>query len=140
MRIRRPITLTMFLVALAAPTSAHASAAQLAIFQADGQLVQAGDATRARTLDELQRLGVDVVKVHAYWHALAPGGDEKPEGFRGWEPASYPDEPFRQIDAVIRGARERGMRVLLSPTGPAPGWATSRRDGDVGVWRPSARE
>jgi hypothetical protein len=130
----------MFLVALAAPTSAHASAAQLAIFQADGQLVQAGDATRARTLDELQRLGVDVVKIHAYWHALAPGGDEKPEGFRGWEPASYPDERFRQIDAVIRGARERGMRVLLSPTGPAPGWATSRRDGDIGVWRPSARE
>lgn len=140
LRTTLPLLLTTLLATLAAPAAAQASAAQLAIFQADGQLLHSGDDVRNRTLDELQRLGVDVVKVHAYWFALAPGGARKPPGFRGFELSSYDDAAFRDVDALIRGARERGMRVLLAPTGPAPGWATPRRDGERGVWRPSARE
>lgn len=141
MRIRRLTTLAACICGLlAVPAAAHASAAQLAIFQADGQLMHSGPDVRTRTLDELQRIGVDVIKVHAYWHNIAPRGERKPDGFRGWEPSSYDEDRFTPVDAVIREAQERDMRVLLAPTGPAPGWATGGRGDEAGVWRPNARE
>jgi hypothetical protein len=127
-------------IAPGAPAAAQASPSQLAVFQDDGQLLHSGAPVRERTLDELQRLGVDVVKAQVYWHELAPGGTRRPPGFRGWDPASYAGERWARYDHFVQAVRARGMRVLLAPTGPAPGWATPKRDGEVGVWRPSARE
>ncbi|MEX2194947.1 MAG: hypothetical protein WD844_06650 [Thermoleophilaceae bacterium] len=142
MPIRRRLTTLAACLAglLAVPAAAHASAAQLAIFQADGQLMHSGSDVRGRTLDELQRIGVDVIKIHAYWYNIAPRGEEKPDGFRGWEPSSYDQARFAQIDDLVIGAHARDMRVLMAPTGPAPGWATGGDGDDFGVWRPDARE
>lgn len=134
------LTAVLLSCVLSLPATAGASPAQLAIFQADGELLYASEAERERALDELRDLGADVVKVHAVWRRLAPEGAEKPGGFRGWEPGDYDQARFAALDAVVRGARERGMRVLLSPTGPAPGWATARPHDDSGAWRPDARE
>lgn len=126
---------------LAAPAAAQASAAQLAVFQDDGVLRHSGDGVRERRLDELQRLGVDVVKTHVRWHEIAPGGERRPEGFRGWLLSEYREGAFASLDAFVRDVKARGMRVMLAPVGPAPCWATAGNcDGDQGVWRPSQRE
>jgi hypothetical protein len=137
--MRRLPTL-LLLALLAFPGAAAASSTQLTIAQDDRRLVYSGEGQRAHTLGELDRLGVDVVKVHVYWSEVAPTGTRRPAGFEGWKVEDYRDEAFHRHDDLIRRATALGMRVLVSPTAPAPGWATAKRGDRAGVWKPSARE
>jgi hypothetical protein len=42
-------------------------------------------------------------------------------------------------DRAIRAARRRGVKVQLTLTGPAPAWATPRRNVAEGYWKPNTR-
>ncbi len=46
-------------------------------------LAQSGPGARDATLDELQGLGVDVIKFQLPWDAVAPRTKTKPKGFDG---------------------------------------------------------
>jgi hypothetical protein len=137
----RKLTLITTLLCLAAlglvPSAASASAGQLAVFQDDRQLLLRGDGVRDSTLDELQTLGVDVIKVEVPWSAVAPKGKRKPKGFDPNDPASY---HWGTFDGVVPAAQARGFRVMLALSPPVPGWATRRRGDRVGVDRPKAKE
>jgi hypothetical protein len=112
-------------VVLAASCSpALASKGQVSVFQDDALLKGSGDSVRAGTLDELDSLGVDVVKVLVNWRALAPGGKNKPNGFDGADPASYSADAWAPYDDLVRQIQERGMRVYLALGGLAPDWAS----------------
>lgn len=127
------------LCALALPASASASRTQSSIFQADGMLLSADSQTG--TLDELQGLGVDTVRVLVIWRSYAPdpGAERKPGGDLS-DPASY--QGWGTLDALVRGAVARGIRPYLVVTGPAPNWASQRsrvcHTDDRGTCFPSA--
>lgn len=132
-------TTLLCLIALAATAStAAASSRQLAVFEDNAKLAQSGDAVREATLDELQGLGVDVIKFQLPWDAVAPRTKRKPKGFDGRDPADYPG--WGPYDGLVAAAKRRGFQVMVAIGPPVPGWATKRRGDRSGVDRPSSRE
>ena len=78
-------------------------------------------------------LGIDNVRIHARWGEIAPA--ERPLGFS----ASDPDDPaydWEKIDRAVELVRSAGMEVLLTVTGPGPGWTSRDRIRRDGRWRP----
>ncbi len=76
-RGRRRPALPALLMALAATTcalalapAAEASRSQFTVFDAPRELTS-DPATRESTLDEIQSLGVDSIRVILYWHSVA---------------------------------------------------------------------
>src|SRR5215208_4308453 len=110
-------------VVLAAP--AHASSTQESIFQDDATLLGDDATVREQTLDEMQALGVDTVRALVLWNRIAPDAlsSTKPS-FDASDPGAYPAGNWARIDALVEGAQSRGMQILLTPTGPGPGWAS----------------
>jgi hypothetical protein len=129
---RLTITIAMLAAAALAAPVADASTRQLTIMQDDLQVRSSTD----RTLDEFDRLGVDIVKLNLYWDEVAPNRRRKPRGFDGADPADYSWSNYGPvIDAIIA----RGMRPFLSLGGRGPRWATGSR-GRRGTYRPNAKE
>ncbi len=120
----RPLlALLLLLGVLAVPATASASPSQFTVFDAPRELKGDDPVLRAQTLDELQSLGVEWLRVTLYWKDVAP----EPEATRA--PVfdeRDPDEGYTwtRYDALIREARSRGMQVLLTVSGPVPKWAT----------------
>ena len=122
--MRRVLLATLILLALAAP--AFGNARQEAMFQDDDHLIYPeDDAKVARTLDELQALGVERLRITVAWRAIAPGNesDTKP-AFDATNPDEYPASAWSKYERVVRMARERGIGVNFNVTAPAPDWAT----------------
>jgi hypothetical protein len=129
---RLTITIAMLVAAALAAPVADASTRQLTIMQDDAQV----RGRTARTLDEFDRLGVDIVKVNLYWDEVAPNSRRKPAGFDGSNPGDY---AWSNYGEVINGIIDRGMRPFLSLGGRGPRWATGSR-GRRGTYRPNAKE
>jgi hypothetical protein len=131
--IRLPLaTLVIAAAILAAPASAAADAGQYTILDPTPSLLNGENAARrADTLDRLQALGVDTVRIQVQWRFLAPtpGSSMKPLAFDGSDSGDYPGHAFDVLDSVVRGVEARGMDALLTPTGPIPDWASSTREG-----------
>jgi hypothetical protein len=124
-------------VAAVGAPAADAGSRQVTVMQDDALLLRHDGATRARTLDEMDRLGADVVKVQVYWNEIAPQGRRKPEGFDATDPAGY---AWGAYDEIVQGIVARGMRPFLALGNRAPDWATAKRGRYRGTYRPSARE
>lgn len=115
-------TIAALCFALAAP-AARAASTQESIFQSDRLLTQSGSVVQQRTLDELDALGVDTIRALALWNRFAPSArsTRRPSGFNGADPGRY---DFSILASLLDGARARGMTVILTPTTPAPAWAS----------------
>src|SRR2546423_1008639 len=94
--------------------------------QDDTQLVATSTEHRAATLDEMKRLGADIVKVRFDWASIAPSGKKKPSGFSGNDPNQYPADHWAAYDDLIRGIVQRGMRPYIMLGGRAPDWASGK--------------
>ncbi|WP_372789714.1 cellulase family glycosylhydrolase [Paraconexibacter sp.] len=119
----RPIALLSTLVALACAAPASAATSQITFFEAPTALQDAS--TRGQTLDEIKALGSDGIRVLVNWNRLAPDptSSERP-AIVASDPAAYGDR-WAPYDAIVDGARSRGLKVLLTLTGGAPHWATA---------------
>src|SRR5215211_457675 len=117
---------TITTLLLAAP--AHASSTQESIFEDDATLLGDDATVREQALDEMQALGVDTVRALVLWNRIAPDAlsSTKPS-FDASDADAYPAGNWARIDALVEGAQSRGMQVLLTPTGPGPGWASDCR-------------
>jgi hypothetical protein len=125
-------TALALLVALLLAAPARASINQLSMFMDDNRLLYRGAAVTQSTLDELDALGVDVVRVSVPWRAIAPAHRalHKPASLRDeTDPAQYGHAAFANLDRLLRAARRRDIDVLFNVTGGAPIWATGRRRG-----------
>ncbi|MEA2451103.1 MAG: hypothetical protein QOG63_3035 [Thermoleophilaceae bacterium] len=121
--MRRLILLSTILTLTAlAPPAAHASKSQESLFQDDAQLLLSGESRRAKSLDELKSLGVDVIRVNVLWtrYAPKPNAAKKPS-FNAADPASY---NFGELDSLVSDVQSRGMAVLFTVTAPGPAWAS----------------
>lgn len=124
--MRRLIPLTAALL-LGLPAAASADSRLESMFQDDPRILSKDAKVRDATLDEAQALGVQRIRVTAFWNRHAPNatGTEKPADFDGSNPDAYEAGQFDVLDAVIRGAKERGLKVNLNPSAPGPKWAGS---------------
>jgi hypothetical protein len=107
--------------AAAAPSQAKTS--QFTLFEAPRELLSPDDALRSRTLDEIQGMGVNYLRVVILWRSIAPssGSSTPPAGFDDAGQDGYLWAPY---DRVINEARARGMNVLITLSGPIPKWAS----------------
>jgi hypothetical protein len=136
--IRRTILpLTTALAALAAlPAAGHASASQTMVFEAPTQLLV--DQARPGALDEIQRFGVSNVRQLVYWQSFAPKPNAKRKpNFNASKPSAYPAGTWDRLDNLVTDARQRGIRLQLTLTGPVPKWATAKHKDHL--TRPSAK-
>src|SRR3954462_2988875 len=119
------LTLT---VSLAIPAAAAASTKQFTIFEAPRELSSGDAGLRSSTYDEIQGLGVNHIRVLMYWNNVAPAHDSKatPAGDLSDPNAGYNWDAY---DRVIREATARGIKVIVTLTGPVPRWATAHRKG-----------
>lgn len=141
--MRRALVAALLAAALIS-TPAQAASTQEATFQDDNLLVYSDTERVTQTLDELQALGVDRLRITMVWRAIAPGNeqDAKPAGFDGGDPAQYPAGAWDRWDRVLALARARGMDVNFNLSTPAPDWATGtpeREDIDP-TYEPDAAE
>ena len=149
LRPARPRALVVVAVAalalpgLAGP--AAASTSQESIMQDDRVLYTQGPEAQQRALDQMAALGVDTVHTLLTWRGFVadPEATKPAKGFKGDDPHAYPSDRWNPVDDLVRGATARGMKVLLTPTGPAPRWAESCPSSERGRFhdgtcRPSA--
>jgi Cellulase (glycosyl hydrolase family 5) len=120
MHKRTTILIGLLAAWLAMPGFADAGTRQESLFQDDTALVYSGDSRREQTLDELQRLGVDVIRSNLLWSQVALGHDQRSKP--GGDP--YATAGWYRWDQLVRGAQARGMDVQLTLTGPLPLWAS----------------
>jgi hypothetical protein len=128
------LSLTTILMALLPAAAAHARSTQRTLFEAPRELRSDDAALRARTLDEIQGFGVSWLRIVLYWNDVAPRPDTPAlPRFDERDPGRY---DWTRYDRMIREADARGMRLLVTISGPVPRWATAEK-GDH-VTRPSA--
>ena len=114
-------TLLAALVLALSAGSSHAARNQVTYFEAPRDLLDAS--TREASLDEIAGLGARHLRVLLTWRRVAPSADSRVKpNFDATDPAGY---SFGDYDAIVDGARARGMRVLMTISGPVPRWATN---------------
>jgi len=130
-RRRRAAGVGAAVAALAAlhAAGAQASTNQQSIIQDEKQMLGLGPAVQARALDDAKALGADIIRVNVTWRSYAPKASSKrrPKRFNGSNPRAYPRGRFAMLDSLVAGAQQRGLTVLLTPTGPVPTWASRCR-------------
>ncbi|MBV9817996.1 MAG: hypothetical protein JOZ07_06545 [Solirubrobacterales bacterium] len=98
----------------------------------------------AGTLNALRQLGVDRVHIYMHWADMAPDpkSPHRP-AFDATDPGGYPAAGWAPYDAVVRGARARGMGLDVALVPPPPRWAEGAGAPDPSTqtfWKPSASQ
>ena len=143
---RRLFNSSMCAAALAAACLALPSAAQgargLEVSIMDDQLlINASDAKINRQMALFKRLGVDRLRVSAFWRDHAPGANsrQRPADFTpadGFDPAY----DFNSLDRIVASATAAGIKVMVSISTPAPSWAAGNALGRPGLRKPSPHQ
>jgi hypothetical protein len=124
-------------VVLAVAPAALASKTQWSIFEDHPYLVQTSPAIREQTLNEVQDLGADTIRIEVRWNEVAPAASSKKRpSFDATDPSAYPG--FSPYDDLVKSVQSRGVRIVITVTGDAPVWATA--GGRGGNYKPSAKE
>jgi hypothetical protein len=115
------------------------------IVQDDQYLLYSPPAVVTRTLDTLQSLGANRLRVQVLWAAIAPNplSTVRPRGFDATNPADYPAALWTSYDRLVRLAAARRIGVDFDVTAPGPLWAMARgapRAKLANHYRPSPRE
>src|SRR3954451_17416834 len=118
----RRLAPAVIMLALALPAQAQAATRQVRIFQDDRMLVYSGPLVRAAVLDQAKSMGVNVIRVQFVWRNIALHKVSNPS-----DPAAY-GNAWANWDSLVIEAHKRGMDVLATVTGPAPGWAAGTTD------------
>ncbi len=120
------ITLLAALAVLAVPSTAPASPSQLSLMQDDRELLGNSGQDPAASMAEMKRLGVDVVRTNVVFHKIYrnPKQRKKPAGFNASNPNDERYYDFGLTDRLVRLARQNGIQVLMTISGPPPHFAT----------------
>jgi hypothetical protein len=119
--VTRRILLFAFALLVITPGVARAGSGQVSIIQDDRLFIESGADARTRALDDARALGVNYIRTIVLWNRIAPS--RRPSGFRGDDPAAY-GGAWAPWDALVAGARRRGIKVLMTVSGPGPDWSS----------------
>jgi hypothetical protein len=135
-----PVLAVLLAVALLCAPSASAARNEVSIMD-DQLLLNASPAEVERDMELFRALGVDRLRVSAFWNQIAPGNlsRTKPAGFDGRNNQD-PRYTWGPLDRVIDSASRHGLRVMVSISTPAPVWATGDPSRDNPLWKPSPAE
>src|SRR4051794_8505478 len=135
--MRRPLLFPLLACSLAAPSAASASAS-LETGLADDRVLFGDPAAASAAVGEWAAAGVDVVRIHARWSAIAPDATATvpPREFHAGDPADAGYD-WAALDRAVRLVRDAGMRAMLAVTGPGPVWASSDPGRGDGRYKPS---
>jgi len=113
--------------ALLAPQAASASSSQLSLLQDDRELFGLGGRDPGAVMREMRDLGVDVVRTNVIFYKVysKPSQRKRPRGFNPAD-SNSPQYDFSGTDRLVRLARQNGIRVLMTVTGPGPHWSSTR--------------
>ena len=142
MRPRQLLTVLLALAAaLAVPAQASAGARMETSIMDDQLLLNASPAELERDMALFKRLGVDRLRVSAFWNQIAPDPDGrvKPAGFDAKNSTS-PGYNFAPLDRVIDSAVRHDLRIMVSISTPAPVWASAEPARGNQLWKPRAGE
>jgi hypothetical protein len=127
--MRLALLATVLLVLLAAP-AAQASPRQVMSFEAPNEMLD--DFLRDGTLDEIRAFGVTQMRQLVYWQSFAPRPNSKRKPrFDARNGDAYGTSAWTRLDRLVDAAGERGIKLILTPTGPVPRWATKSKKGNV---------
>ena len=99
----------------------------------DERLLFESPESAADAINAWTGLGVDTVRMHARWGEIAPS-----VRMPGFSPTD-PDDPayeWEKLDTAVDLVRAAGMEILLTVSGPGPGWTSRDRVRREGRWRP----
>jgi hypothetical protein len=121
------------MLVLAAP--AAAAGPQVGI--ADDRIMLSGGPEADEAIAEWKNLGIDDVRILAYWSYLAPGVKDRkaPAGFDSDNP-NDPRYQWWSIDQAVDRVRRAGMSVTLNLTGPGPLWSSSKPSRRMPAYKP----
>jgi hypothetical protein len=119
----------------AAPDSRAARGMELAIQDDATFLVGGKRVPREKALDHARSLGVTRIRVNLLWAYTM--NDSVYTARR--KPATIPYF-FDQYDTLVDAAAEKGIRIHLSLTGPAPRWARPKPSIKQAWYKPNTRE
>ena len=105
------IVFAVLAVGAVAAVPAQAGKRQVRLFQDDRLLLYSGPEVRAATLDQAKSWGVDVIRTQFTWRNV-----ERSKHAYDWN----------NWDSLVIEARKRGLDVLATMTGPAPGWSAGK--------------
>ena len=135
------VCLIAVLAAALLPATAHA-APNAAVSIMDDQLLldEPDPAAVDRHMRRFRSLGVDRLRVSAFWDQIAPkpGRRNKPS-FDAASPTA-PQYNFAALDRVVQSAARHGFMVMISITTPAPLWATGNPSKHDRQWKPKPAE
>lgn len=99
------------------------------------------EATQTQAFDRSVQARAGYVLIYVGWDTVAP--QTRPVGFDPSNP-SDPNYKWSGIDAAVRDAKARGLKILMAVT-RAPSWAEgpnrpSQSDAPPGTWRPDPTE
>jgi hypothetical protein len=140
MRLRSLISLLVALAAvLVVPAQASAGARMETSIMDDQLLLNASPAALESDMALFKRLGVDRLRVSAFWNQVSPTPEArtKPAGFdlRDHTSGLY---NFAELDRVVDSAVRHGLRVMISISTPAPVWASADPGRGNQLWKPRA--
>jgi len=129
------------LACLVAPAGAGAASDTEVSIMDDQLLLDASDAKLEEVVTRFERLGVDRVRVSAFWASHAPQARSrrKPGKFNA---ASGVDPAYNWValDRIVGAVTAHNMRLLISITTPAPLWGTQAPDKGNGLYKPDPKE
>ena len=133
--------LACLLLALPAAPATAAKDAEVSIMDDQLLLNEQDPATVDRHMRRFRSLGVDRLRVSAFWDQLAPHPERKR---RPRFDATYAGEGslyhWSNLDRAVGAAVRHGMDVLISITTPAPRWATGDPRRNDHTWKPKPAE
>lgn len=136
-RVGRPLVVAAMLAALIAVAAIEphrASGRGLETGLLDVLFAARDPTVRSQWLDEAANVRSEVVRINVVWASTV--GSSRPAD--PTNPAD-PAYEFSQVDAAVRDAHARGLKVLLTPLW-APEWAEGANkpnDVEPGAWKPS---
>lgn len=115
------VAITLALQSAALLNSAQAASGMEIAIQDDVAFLEASGSTQEKAFEAARGLNVSRIRVNAVWHRI-PGAQQ----FRK-SPPKHVDYNWRAYDRLIKMADRYGMKVQITLMGPAPAWATARR-------------
>lgn len=141
---RRPVTaallltaaLAILLLSVVAPPARASHSLEVGM-QDDRVLLAHGGTKAGATLDQFAEFGVDRIRTLLIWRRVAPKASsrQRPAGFDPTDPSGYAWGKMG-YDGLISAASERGFKVLITISTPAPRWATGGKRAN-GLYKPS---